>query len=169
MRGVRECGVGGIVYLTTLIDPKLFPEKALAALYQQRWQVELDLRTIKTHRGREMLRCKTPERVKKERAVHLLAYNLIRTHLARAARLYDKIPRLLSFKAAVQVFNYATMTLSMLLGKTRINNLLAVLKAMASTSIGQPRRKNQPRAIKRRPKAYPLLTVPRQVACNALL
>jgi len=165
---VRECGVGGMVYLTTLIDPKLFPKKALAALYKQRWQVELDLRTIKTHMGMEMLRCKTPERVKKEMAVHLLAYNLSRTHLAQAARLYDEVPRLLSFKAAVQVFNYATMTLSMGVGKTFKNNLLAFFKAMTSTPIGKQLRKKQPRAVKRRPKAYPLLMVPRQVACNAL-
>ncbi|MFI3197188.1 MAG: IS4 family transposase, partial [Methylococcaceae bacterium] len=46
--------------------------------------------------------------------------------------------------------------------------LLALLKAMASTSIGLQKRKNQPRAIKRRPKPFPLLTVPRREACLSL-
>jgi IS4 transposase len=44
----------------------------LASLYKERWKIELDFRAIKTHMGMEMLRCKTPEMVKKEIAVHLI-------------------------------------------------------------------------------------------------
>ncbi len=98
---VRELRVKGIVYITTLMEPKKYHKKALAQLYTERWQAELDLRSIKTHMGMEMLRCKSPQMIKKEMAVHLLAYNLIRANLARAAQLYHKIPRQLSFKAAV--------------------------------------------------------------------
>ena len=72
---VRELRVQGIVYITTLMEPKKYPKKALAELYAQCWKVELDLPSIKTHMGMEMLRCKSPQMTKKEIAVHLLAYN----------------------------------------------------------------------------------------------
>ncbi len=47
-------------------------------------------------------------------------------------------------------------------------NPQAVLKAIASTPIGQQKRKTQPRAIKRRPKPYPLLMIPRNEACQLI-
>ena len=49
-----------------------------------------------------MLRCKTPEMVIKEVAVHLLAYNLVRSVMAQAANRVRCVPRQLSFKAAMQ-------------------------------------------------------------------
>jgi hypothetical protein len=165
---VRELRVQGIVYITTLMEPKKYPKTALAELYAERWKAELDLRSIKTHMGMEMLRCQSPPMIKKEMAVHFLAYNLIRANLARAARLHHKIPRQLSFKAAVQVINNATKQLVSLPAKAFKHAVDAILEAMASTPIGKQKRKNQPRAVKRRPKAYPLLTEPREMACQRL-
>ncbi len=101
-------------------------------------------------------------------AVHLLAYNLIRANLARAAELYHKIPRQLSFKTAIQVINNATKQFVGLPAKALKKAAYALLEAMASTSIGKQKRKNQPRAVKRRPKSYPLLTEPRNIACQRL-
>ncbi len=151
----------GIVYVTTLIKANTYPKKASAELYQQRWQIEVDFRSIKTQMGMEMLRCKTAEMVKKEIAVHLLAYNLIRANLARAACLNDKIPRHLSFMAAVQLIRN-TASLCITLTATALGRLIpALLIAMAQTEIGQRNRPNQPRVIKRRPKAYPLMMKPR--------
>jgi hypothetical protein len=43
-----------------------------------------------------------------------------------------------------------------------------LLMAIASIAIGQQKRMKQPRAIKRRPKPYPLLTIPRKQACEAI-
>lgn len=165
---VRELRVQSIVYITTLMASKKYHKKALAGLYAERWKAELDLRSIKTHMGMEMLRCKSPQMIKKEMAVHLLAYNLIRAHLARAALLYHKIPRQLSFKTAVQVIHNAAKQLVGLPAKAMKNAAYALLEAMASTLIGKQKRKNQPRAVKRRPKAYPLLTEPREIACQRL-
>lgn len=158
---IREFSVKGIVYVTTLMDAKMYPTKILAELYQQRWKIELDFRTIKTHMGMEMLRCKTAAMVNKEIAVNLLAYNLIRAHLAKAALVYDKIPRQLSFMAVVQLI-LKTVNLCVTLTEKALEKLLyPLLKAMAYTEIGTRNRPNQPRVIKRRPKAYPLMTKPR--------
>jgi len=165
---IREFSVKGMVYVTTLLDAKKYPKTAIASFYQQRWHIELDIRAIKTHMGMELLRCKTPEMVEKEIAVHVLAYNIIRGNLAQAAILHDKIPRQLSFRSAVQLVIQATKQVIVLTGVLLNNALKALFKAMASTPVGLQKRKNQPRAIKRRPKPYPLLMIPRHEACAIL-
>ena len=50
-----------------------------------RWNAELDLRSLKQTMQMDILRCKTPELVRKEIWTHILAYNLIRTIIAQAA------------------------------------------------------------------------------------
>jgi hypothetical protein len=85
---VREAGVRvaqpgfrtrSVVVVTTLLDPRRVTKQDLAALYRARWNVELDLRSIKSAMRMGELRCKTPELVRKEVWAHILAYNLIRT------------------------------------------------------------------------------------------
>ena len=51
---------------TTLLDPEMYMKSDLASLFRQRWHAELDLRSIKIVLGMDMLRCKTPEMVRKE-------------------------------------------------------------------------------------------------------
>lgn len=91
-----------IVVVTTLLDPQEYPKEAVAELYRARWNQELDFRSIKTTMQMDLLRCKTPELVRKEAWTHLLAYNLIRTVMAQAAEKHDVLPRTLSFKGALQ-------------------------------------------------------------------
>jgi DDE family transposase len=159
---IREFSVKGTVYVTTLVNVRTYPKKSLAELYQQRWQIEVDFRSIKTHMGMEMLRCKTAQMVEKEIAVNLLAYNLIRANIARAACLNDKQPRHLSFMAVIQLMRN-TATLCNTLTRTALEKLIpSLLIAMAQTEIRQRNRPNQPRVIKRRPKGYPLMTKPRR-------
>lgn len=93
---VRELPAGGKILVTTFLDPEDTPKSVLKALYRQRWNVEVDLRNIKTTLGMEQLRCKTPEMALKELWVYLLAYNLIRLLMAQATLLADQIPRQLS-------------------------------------------------------------------------
>jgi len=166
---VREFSVNGNVYVTTLLDHKIYNKKELAELYNERWKIELDLRTIKTDMKMEMLRCKTPEMVKKEIAVHLLAYNLIRTNIAQAAKQHNTLPRSISFKASVQLLSAAMRQFVHGSKKQLMDLYKAILKAIISTKVGLRKRKAQPRAVKRRPKAYPLLMEPRSVACERLI
>src|SRR5437764_13857705 len=53
-----------VVVETTLLDPRQVTKEDLAALYRQRWQVELDLRSLKVTLGMDVLRCKAPEMVR---------------------------------------------------------------------------------------------------------
>jgi hypothetical protein len=116
----------------------------------------------------EMVRCKPPDRVPKDIAVPLLADNIIRGTLAQAAVRRDKLPRQLSFRSTVQRVCPAAKQIGVLTGKQLTHALLALLKAIASTVIGLQKRRNQPRALKRRPKPFPLLTIPGHEACLSL-
>ncbi len=82
---VREVHVGKKVLVSTFLSPRKTSKAELGKLYWQRWNVELDLRNIKTTLGMEALSCKTPQMCEKELWVYLLAYNLIRWLMAEAA------------------------------------------------------------------------------------
>lgn len=155
---VRELETGGKVLVTTMICPKTAPKIALKTLYQRRWQVELDFRNIKTTLGMETLSCKTPEMGEKEMWVYLLAYNLIRLIMAQSALLADVLPRSLSFKHTLQLWLAWSGTSITVEGRDDIEKLLAMV---AEQSVGNRPGRIEPRAVKRRPKPYPLLTKPR--------
>jgi hypothetical protein len=91
-----------IVLVTTFLDPVETTKDDLAALYRARWNNELDLRSIKSTMKMDVLRCKTPELVRKEAWTHILAYNLIRTIMAQAAATSRLQPRTISFKGVLQ-------------------------------------------------------------------
>ncbi|MGC1479974.1 MAG: IS4 family transposase [Chthoniobacterales bacterium] len=74
-----------VVLVTTLLDPELYPADDIRALYGERWNVELHFHQIKTLMALDVLRCRTPEMIEKELLVHLIAYNLVRVLMQRAA------------------------------------------------------------------------------------
>ena len=94
--------INELVVVTTLLDAEKYSKEEVADLFLQRWNIELDLRSIKDVLQMDVLRCQTPEMVEKEIWMHLLAYNLIRGVVARAAEAHDKLPRQVSFKGALQ-------------------------------------------------------------------
>ncbi len=158
---VREFKAGGKIMVTTFLCPKDAPKSMLKVLYLSRWNVELDLRNIKTTLGMEKLRCKTPEMAIKELWVYLLAYNLIRLLMAQAALLADQIPRQLSFKHTVQIWIAWQQHGGGTHDAVSINALLVLI---AEPRVGLRPGRLEPRALKRRPKPFPLLTKPREVA-----
>lgn len=158
---VRELRTGGKILVTTLLCPKATHKSALKTLFQSRWHVELDLRNIKSTLGMEHLSCQTPTMAIKEIWVHLLAYNLLRVMMAQAALLTDWLPRQLSFKHTLQLWNawthYGAGT-----NQEKLPHGLLVL--IAQQRVGNRFGRIEPRAIKRRPKPYPLLIKPRAIA-----
>ena len=75
---LREVKVSHQVLVTTLVNPRQVDKDELSALYARRWNIELDLRNLKTTTGMDVLRCQTPQMNEKQLWVHLLAYNVIR-------------------------------------------------------------------------------------------
>jgi hypothetical protein len=158
---VREFHAGGKIMVTTFLCPKDTPKGMLKALYKRRWNIELDLRNIKTTLGMEHLRCKTPEMAVKELWVYLLAYNLIRLLMAQAALLADQIPRQLSFKHTVQVWIAWQQRGGGTHDAVCIRGLLTLI---AGPRVGRRPGRIEPRALKRRAKKYPLMTKARAAA-----
>ena len=178
---IRECRVRVVqpgfriqtlVMATTLLDAEAFTKDDLAQLYRCRWNAELDLRTLKTTMQMEMLRCKTPELVRKEIWTHLLAYNLIRTIMAQAATKHGLEPRTISFKGAVQTLA-AFQPLIAIQGQSgsafRTQLYEQILDAVAVHRVANRPGRFEPRRKKRRNKRYDLLTKPRHEAKREML
>jgi putative transposase len=152
-----------IVIATTLLDATKYTASALGDLFRQRWHAELDIRSLKTTMRMEMLRTKSPEMVRKEVGMHLLAYNLIRGVMAEAARGRDMQPRELSFNGARQTIRAFEET--HLYDPRQISvDFPRLLKLISQKRVGDRPDRHEPRAVKRRPKPYHLLTMPRREA-----
>ena len=158
---MRELRAGGKTLVTTLLCPKQTDKAAVKSLFQSRWHVELDLRNIKTTLGMERLSCQTPAMAVKEIWVYLLAYNLIRLMMAQAAFIAHRLPRELSFKHTVQVWIAWTQQGN---GIEHEDKLYGLFILIAQQRVGERPGRIEPRAVKRRPKTYPLLTKPRALA-----
>jgi DDE family transposase len=166
---VREARAGTWILVSTLRDARQVSKPELLELYRLRWQVELDLRAIKAVMQMDVLRCKSPEMIVKEIAVHLAAYNLVRAVMAQAAYLGHLLPRQLSFKAALQLLRAFEENL-----RHCPRGRLSLRRAYLLAGIAQlrlPHRPGrvEPRAVKRRPKPRALLTKPRHVLRKRLL
>jgi hypothetical protein len=119
--------------------------------------------------GMDVLRCQSPQMVKKEIWTCLLAYNLIRKTLLEAAQASGRSPRQLSFTAAMQKIA-AGWTVVLLLDEAALSLLIEThLSDMAQHKVGHRPNRVEPRAIKRRPKPHKLLTKPRDEARAELL
>jgi hypothetical protein len=154
-----------LVVVTTLLDPEETTKEELAALYRARWNNELDLRSIKDVLQMDLLRCKTPELVRKEIWTHVLAYNLIRTVMAQAASREGISPRSISFKATLQILE-AFQPLIAYQADRGLRHREALyqqlLEAIARHRVADRPDRFEPRMAKRKPKNYDRLTKPRQ-------
>ncbi len=101
-----------ITVVTSLTDPLAYPPQEIAELYGYRWNAELDIRDIKQTLGLDHVRCKTPDMVRRELYVTLLAYNLVRGLIATAASIHAKQPRQLGFTLACQTVLSSWMLLA---------------------------------------------------------
>ena len=161
---MREVEVKGKILVTTMLDPQMVSPSELDELYALRWNVEVDWRTIKVAMAMDVLRCRTPEMVEKEIAVHLLTYNLVRWCMATAAYFSEVLPRTLSFSGAKRILLIFGDKLRHCRRKRLTLMLSTVLDTIASLKLPYRPNRIEPRAKKRRPKPLPLLMVPRQQA-----
>jgi hypothetical protein len=152
-----------LIVVTTLLDPVAVPASALAELYRMRWQVELDLRSLKQTLQMDILRGRTPDLVAKEVWAHFLAYNVVRLVMAQAARRAGLSPRQLSVAGAVQQLTAFGPHLREAGSAAEVLALWEALWVAVGRQRVVPRpNRIEPRAVKRRGKAYPYLGVPRR-------
>ncbi len=166
---LRQVEVAGRILVTTLTDARTLSAQEIHRLYNRRWQVEVDLRSIKAEMGMGILRAKSPQMIDKEIAAHLLAYNLVCTLMTRAAAAADVLARALSFKATLQLLLAFQQHLRLGAGRSARTMTAHLLGAISMLKLPIRPGRVEPHAIKRRPKPHQLLSVPRRLARAAIL
>jgi len=159
-----------ILVVTTLLDPKEYPLEQIAALYRDRWTVELRIREVKTTLQMEILSGKSEDVVRKEIYMHFIAYNLVRALMWQAAREHGRPLHRLSFAGTVQRLHAVAPYLWLFAGTSRAIQLHTwLLSWIARDTLPDRPNRLEPRALKRRLKPYDLLTRPRSEMRTLLL
>jgi len=149
--------------VTTLLDAEQYPAEELAKLYLKRWDVELFFRDLKTTMGMDVLRCQSPEMIRKEILMHFIAYNCIRRLMYEAAEEADIDIQIVSFKGSLQALrNWEPHMNQAELSRAEQFRLISDLyDAITDVPIYQRPGRSEPRCIKRRPKNYQRMIAPR--------
>ena len=161
-----------MIVVTTLLDAQEITACDLAALYRARWNAELDLRSLKQTMQMDILRCKTPELVRKEIWTHVLAYNLIRSIIAQAAVKHNVEPRTISFKGAIQTleaFQPLIAAQGDCISSRRRSLYNRLLDAVVTHRVADRPDRIEPRQRKRRQKKYDRMMMPRNQLKRAML
>ena len=158
---IREFKVNGKVYVTTLLNHKKYNKKELARIYELRWHLEINLKSIKDTMNMDILSCKTPDMVRKEIGIHFLAYNFIRIIMAEACAQHSAIPNHVSFKGTVQLLNKFMPHFIHLNSKKNQIMYAVLLKNIVKNKIGNRPGRIEPRRVKKRPKPFDTLNRPR--------
>ena len=111
----------------------------------------------------------TPQMVRKELWMHLLAYNLVRKLMARSAAGAGIGPRDISFTGSLQTLAAFAAVWQRPAPDRRVNLYAAVLRAVATHRVNDRPDRVEPRAVKRRPRKQTFLNEPRAVAVARLL
>jgi hypothetical protein len=149
--------------VTTLLDPVEYPATEITQLYFQRWDVELYLRDIKTTMGMDILRCKTPEMIRKEILMHFIAYNCIRRLMDESTKRKGLRELRVSFKGSVQAIRKWEPHFIQINSNRdqQLGFLAALYDSIADCVVPERPGRREPRCLKRRPKPYQILTRPR--------
>lgn len=154
-----------LVVVTDLLDPRIHPGEELIELYARRWEIEIKLRDIKTTLGMELMRVKSPEMAHRTLLMTVIAYNLIRAFMQAGAAEVAKPVWHMSFKGVLDLIESSRESFRTHWNKpekrAELRRKLISLSATKTLDI-RPFR-SEPRAIKRRPKNYQLLTKPRHL------
>ena len=147
--------------ITTLLDTTVYPTLEVLKLYGERWNVELNLKHLKTTLGMEVLRCKSPSMVRKELYIYLLAYNLLRSLMWSAGTTYGTPPLRLSLQGTRHHLDNFTPKLLAATSTQRDQIYCTLLKIIVHKTVPLRPGRSEPRVRKRRPKSYPLMKQPR--------
>jgi hypothetical protein len=145
-----------ITIVTTLLDRVRFSARDIANLYGLRWDVEVDICSYKSTMGMGELRCQSPENLRREIAVSVLAYNLVRLLTADTAAVLELHPREVSFSQARDAWRAFGKELE------TSHDLMWIILSASSRLVRDRPGRNEPRALKRRNQTkYPKLKEPR--------
>ena len=161
-----------MIVVSTLLDAESVTANDLAELYRARWNAELDLRSLKQTMQMDILRCKTPELVRKELWAHILAYNLVRTIMAQAATEHCIEPRTISLKGTIQTLEAFQPLFAIQGDRDQLHRrklYQQFFDAVATHRVADRPDRFEPRLRKRRPKKYNSMLEPRNAIKRKML
>ena len=157
-RAVRMVSANGKerILLTSLLDRQRFPAPALAECYRRRWEIETSYRELKQSLLGDALtlRSQQPTGIAQEIWGALIAYNLVRLEMDKAALQAHVEPTDLSFLRALHILQHEMIwAVGMAPGKLPAH--LVRLRTQLQFAIVEKRRGRQcPRIVKALPKRY---------------
>lgn len=154
-RGFRD---GDLWLMTTLLDKSAHPAGEILKAYAMRWGVEVSFRDVKTSMEGAFLRARSPEMAEKSIRVFFLAHNIVRLMLHESGMGHPGWE--LSFKNALPIAS--ELLFALMDGEDSGKFIDGRGAAIARLLFRKRERPGQPRAVKRRAKPYPVLTVPRR-------
>jgi hypothetical protein len=157
IKGIRTTQ---LIVVTTLLDPTTHSAEEVAALYARRWRVELNFDDLKTSMQMDVLRTRSPAMICRDLLMHMIVYNLLRAAMQRAEISVETA----SFKGTAD--RVATWSWAIWLAPTpaqAAKRTAEMLQTIAADEAPHRPERQEPRARKRRPKPYPLLTKPRHL------
>ena len=147
-----------VTLMTTLLDPTLYPAKEIAEAYRLRWREEMCFDDIKTTLHMAHLKCLSPQMVRKEVGMFLIAHNVLRCLMAQAAAQARITIEQISFKGTLDGFRHCSAALAQAKSKpVRIAVWEAFMAGLAADCLPARPDRIEPRAVKRIIK-YPKLT-----------
>ena len=146
---------------TSLLCAERYPAEEIRALYQRRWLVEGLIGEIKIWLGADILRAKTVEGIQKELYSRIIAFNLIRWLILKAAKEHDKSAERISFAATVRLIAAFSLKMSTAPFWMLTSLYADLLETIASSIVPYRPGRVEPRAKKRDQKHYPILKISR--------
>jgi hypothetical protein len=145
--------------LSTFLDAEKYSTSDLTELSLNRWNIELDLRIIKRELGVNFLACKTPEMVKKEIWVNLLAFNLIRKLINKVSKKGGVLPRQISFKNTLDYYlkSYQNQCFKLVKMPSHIANSILKFRLRKQIDRFEPRARKSQKGSN----DFPTLSIPR--------
>ncbi len=146
---------------STMLDTQCYPKHWLGALFEGRWMIEPDIRSIKVTMGLEHLRAQSPEAIERELWTAMLTHNLIRVKMLQSGYAANRELRSMSFTETQQLLS----TNWVLCACTGVSEAMAesVQRQGVVAIVGNRPNRVEPRENKRRPKVLKLMTVPRRL------
>ena len=150
-----------IWFVTSLLDNKKYPAKAIVELYVRRWLIETLFRVFKINFSSDILRSQSPDGIRKEIIARLIAINIVRAIILEASIEHKVDPQRISFVGALRVI----ISFSPALATSSFWQLPQIYQAMfteiASAIVPERPGRVEPRTVRREWKHYPSMKITR--------
>lgn len=145
------------VLLTSLLDRRRFKAQDLAECYRQRWEIETSYRELKQSMLGDALtlRSHSPEGVNQEIWGALIAYNLVRLEIAKAASQARVAPTDLSFLRALHIIQHELIWAAGMSPGKLPAHLMRMRQQLQLAIVEKRRGRKCPRVVKAKPHRYP--------------